>query len=160
MGARLRFCYSSRTVCSANRILVLEPVCFPKRGWHTSSKKKRAYIRRQRLRKQRRKPLFQAVTNAYFGVSSSVLGFRQASCLANTLNVVDMLHPAPVKMLISHIFLNIVHICDIRHHHRTLLVLLALQLLLPSISQANLPGEFVYQNFFLGLSFKALCTKS
>ena len=157
VGARLRFCYSSRTVCSANGTLVLEPVCFPKRGWHTSSKKKRAYIR-QRLRKQRRKPLFQAVTNAYFGVSSSVLGFRQASCLANTLNVVDMLQP-PVKMLISHI-LNIVHICDIRHQHRTLLVLLALQLLLPSISQANLPGEFVYQNFFLGLSFKALCTKS
>ena len=127
------------------------------------SKKRVAYFFEEegihQRRKQRRKPLFQAVT-AYFGVSSSVLGFRQASCLANTLNVVDMLHPAPVKMLISHIFLNIVHICDIRHHHRTLLVLLALQLLLPSISQANLPGEFVYQNFFLGLSFKALCTKS
>ena len=115
------------------------------------SKKRVAYFFEEegihQRRKQRRKPLFQAVT-AYFGVSSSVLGFRQASCLANTLNVVDMLQP-PVKMLISHI-LNIVHICDIRHQHRTLLVLLALQLLLPSISQANLPGEFVYQNFFIG----------
>ena len=75
-----------------------------------------------------------------------MLGFRQASCLANTLNVVDML--LPVKMLISHI-LNIVNSCDIKHQHRTLLVLLALQLLLPSISQANLPGEFVFQEILM-----------